>query len=211
MIQVLMMTLGPLQTNCFVVGCEQTRLAAVIDPAWSGHSIAATLDEQMWEISHILITHSHFDHIGGLAELKQATGAPIYVHKDAAEMMRDASMMASMTAGIKIAQPPPPDHFVAEGDKIMVGNVMLEVLDTPGHAPGHVSFLARDHRVIFSGDVLFEGGIGRTDFPGSDHATLMTSIREKLLTLPDDTRVFCGHGYPTTIGNERKNNPFLQE
>ncbi len=211
MIQVLMMTLGPLSTNSYIVGCEETRLAAVIDPAWSGSAIAATLDEQMWEISHILITHSHFDHVGGLAELKQATGAPIYMHRDALEMLQGASMLGSMTAGLKIPQPPLPDHFVREGDLIKVGNIVLEVLDTPGHAPGHVSFLARDHRVLFSGDVLFEGSIGRTDFPGSDHKTLMRSIREKLLTLPEDTRVFPGHGYPTTIGSERRHNPFLTE
>jgi hydroxyacylglutathione hydrolase len=157
-----------------------------------------------------LLTHTHFDHVGGLADVKELTKAPIYAHPDSVEMLRNAAMSAALW-GFRIPSPPAPDVMVNEGDRIQVGNLRLEVLYVPGHAPGHVAFHLRDYRVIFSGDVLFEDSIGRTDLPGSDHATLMKSIRTKLLTLPDDTRVFSGHGAATTIGQERWSNPFLEE
>ena len=147
-VQIFMLSLGPLQTNCFVVGCEQTRKAAIIDPSWDGRSIAAMLDEQGWDPTHILITHAHFDHIGGLAQLKEATGAPIYLHREALNMFQGASMMAAMGFGLQIPQPPPPDEFVDEGDQIQVGALTFDVLYTPGHAPGHVSFHLPEHAVF---------------------------------------------------------------
>lgn len=210
MIQVLLLPLGPLQTNCYIVACEQSGKVAVIDPSWSGRAIAATVDEQGWELTHILVTHSHFDHVGGLAHLKQAVGAPIYIHADAVPMLQEASMTAAMMGGMQIPAPPPPDKLVNEGDVIEVGKLKFQVLLTPGHAPGHISFHLPDHRVIFSGDVLFQGSIGRTDLPGCDHDLLMNVIKTKFLTLPGETRVFSGHGDPTTIGDERDSNPFLQ-
>ena len=208
MLQLHLMSLGPLQTNCYLAGCDETMTAAVIDPAWDGRGIAAAADEQGYTITHILLTHAHFDHVGGLAQLKEETGAPVYIHPEAVEMLGEATMSASLW-GLRIPSPPPPDRLVAAGDEIAVGNLQFRVLFTPGHAPGHVSYYLPEYRALFDGDVLFQHGIGRTDSP-NDLKTLMASIRDELLPLPDETRVFSGHGNPTTIGEERAHNPFLQ-
>jgi hydroxyacylglutathione hydrolase len=210
MIDILQLSLGPMQTNCYILACQETMQAAVIDPAWDGRSIAATVEERGYEISHILLTHSHFDHVGGLAELKEETAVPIYIHPDAVTMLSLAGQLANRW-GLFIPEPPQADELLQAGQQLAVGQVKLEVLYTPGHAPGHVSFYLPDHLVVFSGDALFQQGVGRTDLPGGDMAVLLASIRDKLLTLPDETRVFSGHGPATTIGDEKRWNPFLQE
>ncbi len=209
MIQVRQLPLGPLQTNCYLIGCEETLEAAVIDPSWDGQAIVATAETDGWEITHILLTHSHFDHVGGLDEVKALTGAPIYIHADAVDMLENTTMSAAFF-GLRVSAPPPPDKFLFEGQEIRVGKLLIKVMYTPGHAPGHVSFYLPDYRVLFDGDVLFQDGIGRTDLPGGDYTTLKETIQEKLLSLPDETKVFSGHGPVTTIGQERRNNPFLQ-
>ncbi len=209
MVQIRQLTLGPLQTNCYIIGCEKTHMAAVIDPAWEGKAIVATAEDDGWEITYILLTHSHFDHVGGLQELKDATGAPICIHPDAVDMLRNTTMSAAFF-GLRVPAPPPPDELLAEGQIIEVGRLRLHTLLTPGHAPGHVCFHLPEYRVLFDGDVLFKGGIGRTDLPGGDYDTLMQSIATELLPLPDETRLFSGHGASTTIGHERQTNPFLQ-
>lgn len=208
MIRILQLPLGPMQTNCYLLACETTMQAAVIDPGWNGRSIAATAEDQGWSISHILLTHSHFDHVGGLADLKQEVNAPVYIHEEALPMLRRAPHSAEMFQ-ITIPEPPEPEERVEEGDTIQVGELRLEVLFTPGHAPGHVSFYLPEQGVIFDGDVLFQQGIGRTDLPGGDYKLLMQTIKEKLMVLPDEIHVLSGHGPATTIGDERRRNPFL--
>ncbi|MEW5987758.1 MAG: MBL fold metallo-hydrolase [Chloroflexota bacterium] len=209
MLQIRQLPLGTLQTNCYLLGCEETQQAAVIDPAWNGRAIAAAAEDDGWQITHILLTHSHFDHVGGLQELKELTGAPIYIHPEAIETLNFASMSAAFF-GLRIPSPPPPDEMLVDGQVLAVGKLQIHVLYTPGHAPGHVSFHLPEYRVAFDGDVLFREGIGRTDFPGGDHETLMQTIWSKLMSLPDETRIFSGHGQPTTVGEERLRNPFLQ-
>ncbi|MFN2138097.1 MAG: MBL fold metallo-hydrolase [Candidatus Promineifilaceae bacterium] len=205
---ILQLPLGPLQTNCYVLVCNQTRFAAIIDPAWDGSALYERLRNDGYHLTHILITHSHFDHVGGLAELKELSGAPIAIHTDAVPMLESASLAAQLWQ-ITIPNPPAPDALLAEGDVIQVGDLQLQVLFTPGHAPGHVSFYIPQEGVVFDGDVLFNQGIGRTDLPGGDYQRLMRSIREQLLVLPDETIVLSGHGPATTIGRERRENPFL--
>lgn len=209
MLEILQLPLGPLQTNCYILGCEETMQAAVIDPSWNGRSIAMTAEEKGYEITHILLTHAHFDHVGGLSELKTETQAPIYIHPEAVQMLSQATMSAAFF-GATIPSPPAPDEMINEGDTIQVGKLTLDVLYTPGHAPGHVCFYLKEHHVLFDGDVLFFQSIGRTDLPGGDHPLLMKSIREKLLALPDQTAVLNGHGQTTTIGQEKQWNPFLK-
>ncbi|MCP4427797.1 MAG: MBL fold metallo-hydrolase [Chloroflexi bacterium] len=208
MIQILQLPLGPMQTNCYILACEETMQAAVIDPSWNGRAIAATIDEKGYEVSHILLTHSHFDHVGGLADLMQEINAPIYIHPDAVEMLQNATTAAQFF-GLSITAPPPPNEMLSEGQVLKIGNLPVHVLYTPGHAPGHVSFHLPDYRVVFDGDVLFHGGIGRTDLPGGDYELLMKTIREQLMVMPDETQVLSGHGSATTIGDERRKNPFL--
>jgi glyoxylase-like metal-dependent hydrolase (beta-lactamase superfamily II) len=209
-LRMLQLPLGPLQTNCYILACTATNQAAVIDPSWDGRAILARINKEGWAISYILLTHTHFDHVGGLAELKELTGAPIYVHAEATEMLKRAPAAAALW-GFTLDPPPAPDYFLDDGQKLRVGELEVEVLFTPGHAPGHVCFYLPAHAALFDGDVLFQGSIGRTDLPGGDYDLLMSTIREKVMALPDETVVLSGHGPATTIGYERRTDPFLLE
>ncbi|MEJ2750800.1 MAG: MBL fold metallo-hydrolase [Anaerolineae bacterium] len=209
MIEIFQLPLGPLQTNCYLLACRVTQQMAVIDPSWNGRAIAQAAADKGCTISHILLTHSHFDHVGGLAELKDAVNAPIYIHPDAVSMLEQANLSARFFQ-MSIPDPPPADEMLAEGQLLQIGSLKVHVLFTPGHAPGHVSFHLPEHKVLFDGDVLFQGSIGRTDLPGGDTNLLMRTIWDKLMVLPDETQVLSGHGPATTIGAERQHNPFLQ-
>ena len=201
------LTVGPIMANCYILGCERTREAAVIDPGDETDKILMSLASEKLTLKHILNTHGHFDHVGGNRQLKDATGAELLIHAADAAML--AQLSASAAAfGLSAQNSPPPDRTVAEGDRVTFGDIALTALPTPGPTPGGISF--HTDRCVFVGDALFYGSIGRTDFPGGDYDTLIASIRTKLFTLDDDTTVYTGHGPATTVGQEKRSNPFVR-
>lgn len=205
-LQILQLPLGPVQTNCYIAADTATQEAVVIDPGWSAAQIMGALDERQWQLRAVLLTHAHFDHIGGVADLLEARPVPLALHPLDLPLLRANGGAAGF--GLHIRPCPTPDVTLEAGQTLTYGALQFEVLFVPGHTPGHVAFYHAGG-AVFSGDVLFQDGIGRTDFPGSDYATLMRSINEVLLKLPDETTVCSGHGPVTTIGVERQHNPFL--
>jgi glyoxylase-like metal-dependent hydrolase (beta-lactamase superfamily II) len=201
---------GALLVNCYIIGDEKTRDAVVVDPGGDADAILYLLKEDDLRLKAIINTHSHFDHIGGNAELKRAANAPILIHPAEKDMLTGMNSLASQW-GIPFEPSPPADGTLGEGDVVEIGKLKLDVLHTPGHSPGGISLKVRDMPMVIVGDSLFQFSIGRTDFPGASHALLLRSIREKLLTLGDDCEVYPGHGPPTIIGREKKYNPFLNE
>lgn len=201
------LTVGPLGVNCYIVGDDKTREAIVVDPGGNARDILDTLRREQLQCVAIVNTHAHFDHIIALTEVRERTGAPFMLHVDEAKVLASASLGAKMF-GFAMAQLKPAERLLRDGDAVRFGDVSLKILHTPGHTPGGICLLG-DGWVI-SGDTLFQAGIGRTDLPGGDYATLMASIRDKLLTLPDAMVVYPGHGDSTTIGEERQLNPFLR-
>ncbi len=201
------LTAGPAQTNCYLASCEQTRSAVVIDPGWEADAILQAARWAELTIELILLTHGHFDHIGAVADVQDATGALIAVHARELDWLYANGGAAAF--GFQIRAVPQPDRLLEHGDTIDVGTLSFETRYVPGHTLGHVAFVEQQQRAAFVGDVLFAGSIGRTDLPGGDYDTLIASIADQLLTLPDDFKVYPGHGPPTTIGTERSTNPFL--
>lgn len=195
---------GELGTNCYIVGCENARKAVVIDPGAEPERIIEALREDKLECELIVNTHGHADHIAANGAVKAATGAVIAIHALDAEALVDPSVNLStlaMPGGPRI-EGPRAERFLAEGDEVVAGSVRLRVVHTPGHTPGSISLVGEG--VVFSGDTLFAGGgVGRTDFPGGSYDSLVTSIMEKIFSLPDDTVVYPGHGPSTTVGRER--------
>jgi hydroxyacylglutathione hydrolase len=196
---------GPLQANCYIVGCEQTRQAAVIDPGGDSDRILMELAKETLKVTAIVDTHGHFDHIGANKAMKAATGAPLMIHRQDAPMLAHLSASAA-NWGLRGENSPEPDRLLEDGDTITFGEITLKVLHTPGHTPGGISLYTPG--AVFVGDTLFAGSIGRTDLGGGDFETLITAIRTKLFTLPDETVVYAGHMQKTTIGQEKKYNPF---
>lgn len=198
---------GELQANCYVVGCERTKAGVIIDPGDEAERIMTTIAKHALKIQYVLLTHAHFDHIFACAAVAEATKAPLALHKDDLPLFKEGGGAAYW--GLPIPAYKEPELWLEEGDNITFGDHTFEVLFTPGHTPGHVSFYEPTVEVIFDGDVLFAGGIGRTDFPGGSYEVLLHSINHKLMVLPDETVVCSGHGPTTTIGRERISNPFL--
>jgi len=201
-----MLVVGPIQANCFILGCERTSLAAVIDPGGDVDKILMALAKDKLRCVYIINTHGHFDHAGDNKRLKEVTGAQLIIHRaDAPMILQQGASGAGW--GMKVDNSPPPDRTVKEGDVITFGDISLKVLHTPGHSAGSIS-LATD-KMVFVGDTLFAGSIGRTDFPGGDYDALIRNVREKIFTLGDDVVVYPGHGPKTTVGREKKTNPFF--
>ena len=201
------LSVGPVQTNCHIAVCEDTLRAAVVDPGWSAPQILAALESLRVSVDIVLLTHAHFDHIGAVADLVEATKAPLAMHALDRPLLRADG--GARLWGIPMRPAPDPDITLEHGQVIEVGTLRMETRSAPGHTPGHVVFYLEREKSVFGGDVLFAGSIGRTDLPGGDYDTLIASIRAQLLTLPDDVTIYCGHGPTTTIGRERLTNPFL--
>ena len=192
---------GPLYTNCFIIGCKDTKEAAVVDPGGDSDKILMLLAEDKLTLKYIINTHGHFDHVAGNKKLKETTGAKILIHEE------DATLLTTPSMGLSADNLQAADEFMKDGDKITFGNITLEVLHTPGHTLGGVSLYTDGH--VFVGDTLFAGSIGRTDFPGGNYDTLINSVKDRLFPLGDEVLVYSGHTAETTIGNEKKYNPFF--
>ena len=198
--------LAPFGSNCYIISAESGKEGIIIDPGAQGASILEKVEALGLTIKYIVLTHAHFDHIGALKEVKEATGAEVAVHTGDARILQSRSPMGFMVR-MSLQTLPPPDRLLKGGDKITTGDLSLLVLHTPGHSPGSICLLGEG--VVFTGDTLFNFGIGRTDMGGS-FDDIMNSIYTKLMVLPDSTIVYPGHGPETTIGAEKKWNPFLR-
>jgi len=197
----------PVRTNIYLIGCIETGTGAMIDAGGDTDEVLARADELELEIDKILQTHAHVDHVGGLSAMNAETGAPIHLHEEELEMYRAAPRQGQMF-GIQIEPLPDPDEFLEDGDTVEVGELEAQVWHLPGHSPGGVGYYFEQQGVMFSGDVLFAGSVGRVDLPGSDRDRMNASL-ERLTDLPDETRILSGHGPETTIGDEKRRNPFL--
>lgn len=204
-----MMQVGPLGTNCYIVGDEKMRKVMVIDPGGNAQQILGTVANLRVEVVAIVLTHAHFDHVMGVEALKRATGAPLLAGEKERPVLESVETQAQ-TFGIAVPPLPPPERWLRDGDKIEVGALQFHVLETPGHTPGGICLYQPENAVVFVGDTLMRGSIGRTDFPGGSLEQILRSIRTKLYALPDATVVYSGHGPLTTIGEEKRMNPFTR-
>jgi glyoxylase-like metal-dependent hydrolase (beta-lactamase superfamily II) len=199
---------GLIQTNCYIVGCEETKEGAVIDPGGHPERILAEVDRRGLSVKVVLNTHAHFDHTDANGAILKATGARLAIHP-----MEQPLLSASGGAalfGMSANTSPPPDLELHDGDELNIGQLSFRVLHTPGHTPGHVCFYEPDQGVLFDGDLLFYRGVGRTDLPGGSWPQLLDSIQKVIFALPDETVIYSGHGQATTVGQEKQLNPWLR-
>lgn len=197
---------GSFAANCYLIACAETKEGMIIDPGAEAKQILKMVEDAAVTVKYIVNTHGHVDHVGANEEVRRVTGAPILIHEADGEMCKKPHASLSVFVGkLQLAEP---DRFIKEGDKLTVGNLTVDVIETPGHTKGSVTLLADGK--LFTGDTLFSGSVGRTDLPGGSHGEIIYSIKEKLLIFPDRTTVYPGHGPETTIADEKQYNPFLR-
>jgi hydroxyacylglutathione hydrolase len=211
MMEIITLVLGPVETNTYIVADPTSREAVVIDPAWEGEQIVLRASQRGWLIRQLWLTQAHFDHLAGAAGIvKQLNPAPpVALHPLDLPLWSTGGGAALF--GYQVDTGPRPSIKLEAHQLVSIGNLSIEVRHVPGHTPGHVVFYSASEKVVFSGDVIFAGSIGRTDLPGGDTLQLLESIRTQILSLPDDTRLLSGHGPETTVGNEKHSNPFLTD
>lgn len=202
------LTVGPFQTNVYVVGCPKTKEGVIVDAGGDGPGLLAMLKRHGLTLTKILQTHAHIDHVAALSEVRAAHAAPIYLHPDD-KMLYDGAPQQGMFFGIPISALPKVDHWLEQDQVIQIGALEAKVIHLPGHSPGSVIFYFEAQRVMLSGDVLFAGSIGRTDLPGGDGRAMMRSLKQ-LSSYPDEVVIYSGHGPKTTLGIEKRTNPFLR-
>jgi len=202
------LTVGYLGVNCFILGCTDTKDGVVVDPGDDAGAILEVISNLGLSVKYVVNTHGHFDHVGGNRGIVEATGAELLVHGGDVPYLQRAASSATMY-GLLAENSPPPGRLLEDGMIIEFGSCRIRVLHTPGHTPGGCSLYLEGEGKVLTGDTLFADSVGRTDLPGGSHETLIASIRGKLLTLPDETVVYPGHGPETTIGRERRENPYL--
>jgi glyoxylase-like metal-dependent hydrolase (beta-lactamase superfamily II) len=208
-LEILSLTLGPVLTNTYLIADAATGEAAVIDPAWDGAHILAEAQKRNWRIGQMWYTHAHFDHIGGAAEIADSlTPVPAVALHPADRPLWQVQGGAPLF-GFRIEKGPQPTIDLAHGRVLRLGKITFEVRHTPGHTPGHCAFYCAEAGVLFSGDLIFQNGVGRTDLPGGSWEMLVESIRAQVFTLPEETRILSGHGGETRVGEEKRYNPFL--
>lgn len=201
-----MMVVGALETNCFLVYCEETQECAIVDPGAEGDKIFALISEKAFKPVVILNTHGHIDHIGANRDMKERFNIPLRIHSLDSPMLGE-TQQSELSFFLQASTSPPADSFFEEGDKIEIGKFSLDVIHTPGHSPGSVSFVGDGF--LLSGDTLFCQGVGRTDLPGGNWEEMVSSVKNKIFTLPEEMVVLPGHGPSTSIGREKNTNPFI--
>ena len=207
--KVIVIPVTPFEQNCSLIICEKTKTAAVVDPGGDVTRILEIVKQQGVNVDKVILTHGHLDHVGGTQALAKGLKIPVIGPEKQDKFWLDQLEAQSQRFGFPMTLSFEPDQWLAENDIIEVGNIKLKVLHIPGHTPGHIVLLDEQSKQLIAGDVLFNGGIGRFDFPRGNEKQLITGIKEKLLTLPPETIVFPGHGPTTTIGKEKASNPFL--
>lgn len=209
MLEIVSFTLGPAQTNAYLIADPSSGDSAVIDPSWDGHLILGEAIARAWRIAHLWYTHAHFDHIGGAAAIADALNPLPLVALHPADHVLWRAEGGAPLYGFRIDPGPEPTIDLVHGQVLRLGTATLEVRHTPGHTPGHVVLYCPEEKLCFCGDLIFQGSVGRTDLPGGNWETLENSIRSQIYTLPDETRLLPGHGLETTVGEEKVHNPFV--